>query len=698
MKEILIHRINRVRNWYRHGRRPARFLKYFFTILILLLILVGASAEFTSRPQFCPTCHYMETFYNSWRQSAHNNVSCVKCHFEPGLAGTVRGKLEGLVQVVKYVSQAYRKSKPWAEIPDASCLQSGCHRERLLHGDVTFKGVHFNHRPHLEQMRRGKKLRCTSCHSQIVQGEHITVTESTCFLCHFKKDPTLNPIYDYKYKTEQVLFRKKERAQLKRMSNCKTCHNWKKVPESVRKEFRYDHTSVIKRDLGCYECHTNVISGEGEVPKTQCFKCHFEDERLERYDDHTLIHEKHITENKIECENCHFPIVHRVKKVDPSQPPDCNSCHPGTHEGQVKLFAGTGGEDVKSMPNPMHEAGINCRGCHIFHTENMVNHTETYKASGSSCDHCHGSGYQRLLQEWTTAAKSQMRVLDKVYRMVTSRVRARGNAEVQHLISNAKNNIELVRWGKSIHNIQYSNSLMISAYNDLKKAADLARVKLRFPKLMNLEQTIPSACVSCHTGIITISKEKYGLMFPHKKHVYEKKIPCSTCHSNRRKHGELILRREDCMNCHHKAFPSQTGIKCATCHQTQVAVFSGNVADPQEPSMKSEAGLSCEDCHLTEKGKVIRATGFTCAKCHDEGYGDVLHDWQDEVQGAMKKLRQILTSLKKKDAQKYARVIADAEKVLTTFANDRSRGAHNPDYFSSQAEKLIARMKELSGS
>ena len=35
-------------------------------------------------------------------------------------------------------------------------------------------------------LRRGKKLRCTSCHSQIVQGSHMSVTTSTCFLCHFK--------------------------------------------------------------------------------------------------------------------------------------------------------------------------------------------------------------------------------------------------------------------------------------------------------------------------------------------------------------------------------------------------------------------------------------------------------------------------------------------------------------------------------
>ena len=64
---------------------------------------------------------------------------------------------------------------------------SGCHETRLLQGKVKFKRFYFDHKPHLTELRRGKKLRCTSCHSQIVQGDHMKVTESTCFLCHFKE-------------------------------------------------------------------------------------------------------------------------------------------------------------------------------------------------------------------------------------------------------------------------------------------------------------------------------------------------------------------------------------------------------------------------------------------------------------------------------------------------------------------------------
>ena len=139
----------------------------------------------------------METFYQSWRTSAHNKVDCVECHFEPGISGTVRGKLNGLVQIVNYLSLSYKKRKPWADIPDNTCSREGCH-ERQAFQDTTydFKGIAFNHKHHLQELRRGKTLKCISCHSQIVQGTHIEITPQTCYNCHFKKSDDKEHLYD----------------------------------------------------------------------------------------------------------------------------------------------------------------------------------------------------------------------------------------------------------------------------------------------------------------------------------------------------------------------------------------------------------------------------------------------------------------------------------------------------------------------
>jgi nitrate/TMAO reductase-like tetraheme cytochrome c subunit len=83
-------------------------------VIVALPFLFYGAAEYTSRPKFCNTCHYMEPFYESWQVSSHSDISCTYCHFEPGLAGKIEGKLNGLYQLTKYVSLAYKKRrKSW---------------------------------------------------------------------------------------------------------------------------------------------------------------------------------------------------------------------------------------------------------------------------------------------------------------------------------------------------------------------------------------------------------------------------------------------------------------------------------------------------------------------------------------------------------------------------------------------------------
>ncbi|MBK8553499.1 MAG: NapC/NirT family cytochrome c [Ignavibacteria bacterium] len=154
-------------------------------------MLFAIAAEYTSRPSFCPTCHYMETFYQSWKTSAHNKVDCVECHFEPGLTGTIKGKLNGLVQIVSYVSLTYKKRKPVAEIPDNTCARAGCHEKQSLNDSTyEFKGIAFSHKHHLSEQKRGKTLKCVSCHSQIVQG-HIWKLQFPLVLTAILKSPMI---------------------------------------------------------------------------------------------------------------------------------------------------------------------------------------------------------------------------------------------------------------------------------------------------------------------------------------------------------------------------------------------------------------------------------------------------------------------------------------------------------------------------
>ena len=221
--------------------------------------------------------------------------------------------------VGRYWTKLYLQSKPWAEIQDESCLQKGCHDRRLLEGQVKFKTVVFDHKAHFADLKRGKQLRCTSCHSQIVQGEHITVTEASCFLCHFKK-------------TENS----------PRVSACANCH---KKETLTAPQSRYNHAVVFDRGFKCDKCHSQVVVGDGAVPRENCFKCHFEKDRLDKYGDTAFMHAMHITKNKIECTQCHLAIQHKISR-DIEAIADCRTCHTGSHQAQKILFSGTGGRGV----------------------------------------------------------------------------------------------------------------------------------------------------------------------------------------------------------------------------------------------------------------------------------------------------------------------------------------------------------------
>jgi hypothetical protein len=143
-------------------------------ILLVILMAIGTVGfiEYSGHPSFCTNCHIMQPYYDSWATSSHNTVKCISCHYAPGIKAEAMGKVQAANQVVKYVTGAYGM-KPWAEIEDAACLRSGCHTEQELEGDLDYEGVSFNHTHHLGDLRRGKRLRCTSCPSQIVQGSPL---------------------------------------------------------------------------------------------------------------------------------------------------------------------------------------------------------------------------------------------------------------------------------------------------------------------------------------------------------------------------------------------------------------------------------------------------------------------------------------------------------------------------------------------
>ncbi|HHN65162.1 MAG TPA: hypothetical protein ENK09_07370 [Nitrospirae bacterium] len=253
-----------------------------FVILVVAVYFMAKSFIFAS-PKNCTSCHYMVPFYNKWKTSTHNKVPCLKCHDYTPL-NAISGQLRFLVGTYN--------PRPLTNVPDKNCLQTNCHEKRLIESKVTFTkwNIGFDHKPHFKSLRRGIKLHCRSCHSDIVQGEHVKVSKNPCFLCHFMGVP-----------------------EGQAWTGCPSCHTSPKedIPYQGR---RFSHKKAIKAGLTCNVCHIKITEGTGIVPKEKCFFCHVE--RTEKYNDVRFVHEKHVAEKQIDCLFCHPRIIHgNIKMV-----------------------------------------------------------------------------------------------------------------------------------------------------------------------------------------------------------------------------------------------------------------------------------------------------------------------------------------------------------------------------------------------
>lgn len=444
----------------------SRFFKILFIFLVFLLAGLLGLYEFSTSPLFCRSCHIMKPYYQAWEASKHNFVPCVECHYTPGTRDKFWNKFQSISQVVKYATRTYG-SKPYAEIEDASCLRKGCHERRLLEGKVTFKrGIIFDHAPHLKALRRGKQLRCTSCHSQIVIGSHVEVTESTCFLCHFRG--------------------KKVGREEHPLGGCPSCHEPPK--ESIKvANITFSHQDFVgDRGILCQKCHLDAVEGEGLASKYRCQICHNKPEYLAKYEDVTFIHRQHVSERNIECDQCHDQIKHSVKTSVEPLDYNCNVCHTDKHSKEKLMYMGIGGKGIASIPSEMYLAQVDCVGCHIM-PKNFGEYEalkgETFKASEISCFSCHGTDYEGLLNEWKSDINNSLKKIEPIIARVETLLAKVSKGERRYipafrLYEEAKYNYEFVKYSHGVHNYNYAIALLEKSEADLKKAIEILQLKL----------------------------------------------------------------------------------------------------------------------------------------------------------------------------------------------------------------------------
>ena len=565
--------------------------------VVALLVFV----QISSTPTFCgSTCHIMKPYYQSWKHSSHNRIACVECHISPGIGAEARKKFEAMSMVAKYLTGTYG-TKPWAEVDDAACLK--CHERRLLEGKVNYHGVLFDHTPHLSETRRGLRLRCTSCHSQIVQGTHLTVTSSTCALCHFKNQ-----------------------GVNRGLGQCKRCHQ---VPDRVTSNegVACDHDVVARLDMNCESCHAGVVRGAGDVARERCLSCHNQPERLARFNDKDYLHTWHVTKHKVDCQNCHSQIEHgRLPSHAAASASDaanaCVSCHGSGHSPQQDLYSGLGGRGVPRTPSIMFETGVTCQGCHNPEFAATVTRTaamepmgpHSQKAGAVSCMSCHGPSYESIYEQWRSGVDERT---DALRRQMESTVGAMG-LEAPPAWEDARHNYSLVERGRGVHNVNYAYMLLDKAHEQMNTARK-ARGLSALPRPWKSLGLAAGKCASCHIGIEGQSGRFGELRFPHGPHVVFAQIGCEQCHRphDQRPKTEVVkFGASGCTSCHHKNVSSASAALCGKCHGDITARTFPSFRGEFSHKGHSEVGLECISCHDLRSGDV-HPPRSKCTECHD---------------------------------------------------------------------------------
>jgi hypothetical protein len=334
-------------------------------------------------------------------------------------------------------------------------------------GHVT---IRFDHAPHLQQERRGKQLRCVSCHSQIVQGQHIVVTLDTCFLCHFKG-------FEHGRHEETL-------------GGCKACHGSPK--SAVRLPTGdFEHAQYVDRGVACENCHADVVKGDGAVPRQTCWNCHNQQEQIGKYGQTNLLHQQHVSEHKVECSSCHIKIEHNLSAaaglaIGTDQKPrpgdTCAQCHEKMHGGPVEMYRGVGGRGVPDMPSPMSRARVSCIACHKSQKQGGGDAQftgQTFLAVQQSCDGCHGNKYEGVLEQWKSIVATRLadteavlaearKAADAAYALTSE-----DKLRVARLLDDADYNVRFVKLGHGVHNVNYATALLSTARERCERATQI---------------------------------------------------------------------------------------------------------------------------------------------------------------------------------------------------------------------------------
>jgi nitrate/TMAO reductase-like tetraheme cytochrome c subunit len=171
------------RRGLRGWRRPALKVWLPGAAFGVIAFAFAVPVYYTATPSQCATCHSMEPYYESWRDSDHRSetADCIDCHVEPGFGNLVRYEIEFYGEIVGHLAGADVEMAGVSTPGLQSCQRSDCH---ALDEEPFSELVLLEHEAHVQQ----EHLECPDCHDGVVHegvaGRSIIPPMEQCSECH----------------------------------------------------------------------------------------------------------------------------------------------------------------------------------------------------------------------------------------------------------------------------------------------------------------------------------------------------------------------------------------------------------------------------------------------------------------------------------------------------------------------------------
>jgi nitrate/TMAO reductase-like tetraheme cytochrome c subunit len=316
--------------------------------LVLLLVIVVAVFSSLNKIATCDVCHVIKPEVVAYKQSAHYKagVGCQKCHTKPGVFNYFIRNLQGVTNVILYVSNTYQRPIT-SYVGDASCTQ--CHPNSQIEKDIVVGNIRVNHKG-----LRQAGYQCLTCHANISHpGTRLAIS----------------------------------RTSQNKMSICARCHDGVRLPDT------------------CGTCHINgVPAGSPKIAMTlkltasQCRECH------QQNDFCTKCHHGLEMPHPAGWTKSHGPIVvERGKGVCASchtdkDPRFCIRCHglPMPHPASWRAAHSSVGLKQPGLCVKCHgqDSCTKCHGLQMPHPASWLTaHTSIALSSPGLCTKCHTSAF-----------------------------------------------------------------------------------------------------------------------------------------------------------------------------------------------------------------------------------------------------------------------------------------------------------------